>query len=225
MIITIDGPAGTGKSTVARAVADRLGYDFLDTGAMYRAVGLEAVRRRANLEDVREVSFIARHVRIEFDWADHPPGVLLNGERVGHLLRGGEATRAASYVAAVPAVRELLVRQQREIGAGRPDLVTEGRDQGSVVFPEAGLKFFLDASPAERARRRVAQLRHRGEIVDYNEVLGQIVARDTRDSSRSVGPLVVPKDAEVIDTTQLTEDQVVDRIVSRAQRRKEAVAR
>jgi cytidylate kinase len=225
MIITIDGPAGTGKSTVARAVADRLGYDFLDTGAMYRAVGLEAVRRQANLEDVREVSFIARHVRIEFDWAGHPPGVLLNGEPVGHLLRGGEATRAASYVAAVPAVRELLVRQQREIGAGRPDLVTEGRDQGSVVFPEAGLKFFLDASPAERARRRVAQLRHRGEIVDYNEVLGQIVARDTRDSSRSVGPLVVPRDAEVIDTTQLTEDQVVDRIVSRAQRRKEAAAR
>ena len=218
MIITIDGPAGTGKSTVARAVADRLGYDFLDTGAMYRAVGLEAVRRQANLEDARELSYIAKHVRIEFDWSQHPPGVLLNDEPVAHLLRGGEATRAASYVAAVPAVRELLVRQQRQIGASRTDLVTEGRDQGSVVFPDAGLKFFLDASPAERARRRVAQLRHRGEIVDYGEVLKQIVARDTRDSSRSVGPLVVPKDAEVIDTTKLTEDEVVDRIVSRARR-------
>ena len=225
MIITIDGPAGTGKSTVARAVADRLGYDFLDTGAMYRAVGLEAVRRQADLEDARELSYIAKHVRIEFDWSQHPPGVLLNGEPVAHLLRGGEATRAASYVAAVPAVRELLVRQQRQIGASRTDLVTEGRDQGSVVFPDAGLKFFLDASPAERARRRVAQLRHRGEIVDYGEVLKQIVARDTRDSSRSVGPLVVPKDAEVIDTTALTEDQVVDGIVARVRSRKEAAAR
>ena len=225
MIITIDGPAGTGKSTVARAVADRLGFAFLDTGAMYRALGLEAVRRQADLEDGRELAFIARHARIEFQWDEHPPGVLLNGEPVGHLLRGGEATRAASYVAAVPAVRELLVRQQRQVGQERPDLVTEGRDQGSVVFPDAALKFFLDASPAERARRRVAQLRHRGEIVDYNEVLKQIVARDTRDSGRAVGPLVVPKDAEVIDTTQLTEDQVVERMVARARQLKEAATR
>ena len=225
MIITIDGPAGTGKSTVARAVAEALGLDFLDTGAMYRAIGLEALRRNANLEDVRELAYIARHVKIEFDWAGHPPGVLLNGEPVGHLLRGGEATRAASYVAAVPAVRELLVRQQQQIGRERPDLVTEGRDQGSVVFPGAGLKFYLDASPAERARRRVAQLRRRGEVVDYGEVLNQIVARDTRDSGRAVGPLVVPKDAEVIDTTELTEDKVVDRIVHRARQRKEAAAR
>ena len=225
MIITIDGPAGTGKSTVDRAVADRLGFAFLDTGAMYRALGLEAVRRQADLEDGRELAFIARHARIEFQWDEHPPGVLLNGEPVGHLLRGGEATRAASYVAAVPAVRELLVRQQRQVGQERPDLVTEGRDQGSVVFPDAALKFFLDASPAERARRRVAQLRHRGEIVDYNEVLKQIVARDTRDSGRAVGPLVVPKDAEVIDTTQLTEDQVVERMVARARQLKEAATR
>ena len=225
MIITIDGPAGTGKSTVARAVADQLGFAFLDTGAMYRAIGLEALRRNANLEDARELTYIARHVKIEFQWDQHPPGVLLNGEPVGHLLRGGEATRAASYVAAVPAVRELLVRQQQQIGRERPDLVTEGRDQGSVVFPDAGLKFYLDASPAERARRRVAQLRHRGEIVDYNEILSQIVARDTRDSGRAVGPLVVPREAEVIDTTKQTEDEVVQRIVSRARQQREAAAR
>ena len=225
MIITIDGPAGTGKSTVARAVAEQLGYDFLDTGAMYRAIGLEALRRRADLEDARELTYIARHVRIVFEWDQRPPGVLLNGEPVGHLLRGGEATRAASYVAAIPAVRELLVRQQQQIGRQRPDLVTEGRDQGSVVFPDAALKFYLDASSPERARRRAAQLRHRGEIVDYNEILGQIVARDTRDSGRAVGPLVVPKDAELIDTTEMTEDEVVERIVSRARRRMEAAAR
>jgi cytidylate kinase len=227
MIITIDGPAGTGKSTVARAVAEALGYDFLDTGAMYRALGLEALRRRANLEDARELAFQARHAKIDFVWDERPPGVLLNGERVGHLLRGSDATRAASYVAAVPAVREILVRQQQEIGRQRPDLVTEGRDQGSVVFPDAALKFYVDASPAERARRRVAQLRKRGEVVDYNEVLGEIVARDTRDSGRAVGPLVKPDDAVLIDTTELSEEQVVDRIVSlaRARQRKEARAR
>jgi cytidylate kinase len=217
MVITIDGPAGTGKSTVALALARRLGFDFLDTGAMYRAVGLEALRRNANLEDPRELAFIARHARIDFDWSKHPPGVVLNGEPVGHLLRGGEATRAASYVAMVPAIREMLVAQQQRIGRERPNLVTEGRDQGTVVFPTAEFKFYLDATPHERARRRAAQLRARGEIVDLNEILGQIVARDTRDATRSVGPLSVPPDAEVIDTTELTQDQVLERMAQRAQ--------
>ena len=217
MVITIDGPAGTGKSTVALALARRLGFDFLDTGAMYRAVGLEALRRNANLEDPRELAFIARHARIDFDWSKHPPGVVLNGEPVGHLLRGGEATRAASYVAMVPAIREMLVAQQQRIGRERPNLVTEGRDQGTVVFPTAEFKFYLDATPHERARRRAAQLRARGEIVDLNEILGQIVARDTRDATRSVGPLSVPPDAQVIDTTELTQDQVLERMAQRAQ--------
>jgi CMP/dCMP kinase len=215
MVITIDGPAGTGKSSVALAVAERLGFDFLDTGAMYRAIGLSALRREVKLDDPRELTFVARHAKITFDWDKHPPGVYLNGEPVGHLLRGGEATRAASYVAVVPAIREQLVAQQQQIGRERGNLVTEGRDQGTVVFPHAELKFYLDASPAERARRRVAQLRHRGEIVDYQEILNQIVTRDHRDASRSVGPLAVPKDAEVVDTTTLTQDQVIEHIVSR----------
>ena len=166
MIITIDGPAGTGKSSVAQAVARRLSFDFLDTGAMYRAVGLAAVRRGAGLQDPRDLAFVAKHARVEFDWSKAPPGVLLNGEPVGHLLRGSEATTAASHVATVPSIREQLVRQQRQIGLERPNLVTEGRDQGTVVFPDATLKFYLDATPAERARRRAAQLRARGEIVD-----------------------------------------------------------
>jgi CMP/dCMP kinase len=219
MIITIDGPAGTGKSTVAQAqaLAQRLGFDFLDTGAMYRAVGLEALRRNASLEDPRELTFIARHIRIDFDWAKRPPLVMLNGDVVGHLLRGGEATRAASYVAVVPAIRELLVAQQQRIGRERDNLVTEGRDQGTVVFPAAEFKFYLDASPQERARRRAAQLRARGEIVDVNEILSQIVARDTRDASRSVGPLAIPADAEVIDTTGLSQQDVVDRMIARVQ--------
>ncbi len=213
MIITIDGPAGTGKSSVALAVAERLGFDFLDTGAMYRAIGLEALRREADLSDARELAFIARHLKIEFDWSKHPPTLILNGEHVGHLLRSGDATRAASYVAVVPAIREMLVSQQQQIGQQRGKLVTEGRDQGTVVFPRAQFKFYLDATPQERARRRVAQLRGRGEIVDYNEVLSQIISRDHRDASRAVGPLAVAADARVVDTTSMTEEQVVHHII------------
>ena len=216
MIITIDGPAGTGKSTVAQAVAERLGFDFLDTGAMYRAVGLEALRRQANLYDPRELAFIAEHCRIEFDYRSRPPGVLLNGQPVGHLLRGTDATSAASHVAVVPAIREQLVHQQQEIGRRWPNLVTEGRDQGSVVFPDAALKFFLDASPQERARRRIVQLRARGEIVEQGEVLHEIIARDERDRNRPVGPLRPPQGAEIIDTTSLSEADVIERIVYRA---------
>jgi cytidylate kinase len=222
MVITIDGPAGTGKSSVALAVADRLNSKLLDTGAMYRAVGLEALRRQTNLDDPRELTFVARHAKIEFDFSRHPPGVLLNGEPVGHLLRSGEATRAASYVAVVPAIREMLVLQQRQIGKKLGSLVTEGRDQGSVVFPDADVKFYLDATPQERARRRVAQLRARGEVVDYNEILSGIVSRDHRDANRTVGPLAIPRDAIVIDTTPLTEDQVVDRIVEEVHARRTA---
>jgi len=216
MILTIDGPAGTGKSTVARLVAQRLAFDFLDTGAMYRALGLAALRRKADLNDCRELAYLARHTRIQFDWAQNPPGVLLNGEPVGHLLRGSDATNAASYVAAIPAIRELMVAQQRQIGLERTNLVTEGRDQGSVVFPDAELKFYLDAAPAERARRRAAQLRARGEIVDSARLLADIMERDARDKGRDVGALRIPEGAETIDTTDMGEDQVVEQIVARA---------
>jgi CMP/dCMP kinase len=219
MIITIDGPAGTGKSTVAQTIAERLGFDFLDTGAMYRAIGLEALRREADLENHRELAFIAKHAGIEFDWSHRPPIVLLKGEPVGHLLRGAEATRAASFVAVVPEIREILVREQQRIGRSRPSLVTEGRDQGTVVFPEAQLKFFLDATAAERARRRVAQLRSRGEIVDYQEILAQIEERDTRDRSRKIAPMRPADDARVVDTTTLSQQQVVDIIISAANER------
>jgi CMP/dCMP kinase len=218
MIITIDGPAGTGKSSVALAVAEGLGFDFLDTGAMYRAIGVAALRKQINLEDSRELAFVARHTRIEYDWSKHPPGVLMNGEPVAHLLRGAEATRAASYVAGVPAIRQVLVKQQQQIGRSRPNLVTEGRDQGTVVFPDAELKFYLDATPAERARRRVQQLRARGEIVDYQEILNQIESRDQRDKSRRVGPLAVAADAKVVDTTRMSQSDVIDLMVSQAQR-------
>jgi cytidylate kinase len=135
--------------------------------------------------------------------------------RWGICFGGAEATRAASYVAVVPAIRAQLVEQQQKIGRSRTNLVTEGRDQGTVVFPDAELKFYLDASPQERARRRVHQLRARGELVDPQEILNQILARDHRDSTRATGPLARAADAELVDTTKLTEQEVIDRIVSR----------
>ncbi|HWE01293.1 MAG TPA: (d)CMP kinase [Tepidisphaeraceae bacterium] len=213
MIVTIDGPAGTGKSSVAMAIADRLGFDFLDTGAMYRAIALEALRRNANLQDVRELTFVAKHCRINFDWSKRPPGVRLNDEPVGHLLRSGDVTRAASSIAVAPAIREQLVAEQQRIGREHGNLVTEGRDQGTVVFPQAPFKFYLNATAAERARRRVAQLRARGEIHDFHEILHQIVARDHRDATRAVGPMAIPDGAVVIDTTSITQEQVVNMIV------------
>jgi cytidylate kinase len=217
MIITIDGPAGTGKSTVALAVAERLSFDFLDTGAMYRAIALAAIRRQTDLQDARALTYVARHARIEFDWLVHPPSLYLNGEPVGHLLRAGDTTQAASFVAVVPAIRELMVTQQRQIGQERGNVVTEGRDQGTVVFPHAELKIYLDADPHERARRRVAQLRGRGETVDSNAILQDIISRDRRDATRSVGPLAIPTDAAVIDTTLLAEPQVVESIVAKVE--------
>jgi cytidylate kinase len=217
MIVTLDGPAGTGKSSVAQQVAGRLSFDFLDTGAMYRAIAYEALRRGANLADARELAFVARHCRLAFNWSTSPPTLLLNGEPLTHALRSGQTTQAASAIAVVPAIRELLVAQQQAIGRQRPNLVSEGRDQGTVVFPDAALKFYLDATPQERARRRVAQLRARGEIVNPEEILAEILVRDQRDSTRAVGPLRPAADAVTIDTTSLTQAQVVDQIVRRVQ--------
>ena len=143
-IVTIDGPAGTGKSSVARAVAKALGFDFLDTGAMYRAVGLAAHRREADLEDARELAYVAEHCRIDFDWDRDPPALILNGEDVGHLLRGGEATRAASFVAVVPAIRDRLVEQQRQIGR-------EHAARAGLGSPRGGTRA-ASSSPTPRRR-------------------------------------------------------------------------
>ena len=216
MIITIDGPAGTGKSTVAQTVADVLGFDFLDTGAMYRAIGFEVLRRNAPLDNPREIAFIAAHCRIEFDYATKPPGVILNDQPVGHFLRAKDISSAASFVAVVPKVRDLMVHQQQAIGRARPNIVTEGRDQGTVVFPEARLKFFLTASADERAHRRARQLSARGENVEYAEILKDIVARDYRDTHRAVGPLRPSDDAIKIDTTHLSLQEVAKQIIAQA---------
>lgn len=213
MVITIDGPAGSGKSTVAEEVARRLGLSFLNTGHMYRAIGLAARRREIDLTNQIELAYVAKHAKIEFDWSKYPPPVILNGERVTHLLGGRDVSEAASYVALVPAIRDQMVKQQREIGAQLRDLVTEGRDQGTVVFPTAEFKFYVDASPDERARRRFVQLRNRAEQIDYKEILDQILVRDKRDRERLVGPLEKPKDALEIDSTHLSFEDVVRHII------------
>ncbi|MCC6238946.1 MAG: (d)CMP kinase [Phycisphaerales bacterium] len=212
MIITIDGPAGTGKSTVAQRVARELGFDFLDTGAMYRSVGLEALRQNIDLEDASQLERLTRDCHIEFNWSTQPPQILLNAQPVESLLRSPEVTRAASYIATVPAVRQLLVQQQQRIGHQRPNLVSEGRDQGSVVFPDAQRKFYLDATPHERAQRRVNQLRQQGKTADVDEVLRQILDRDERDRNRRAGPLVAAPGSTIIDTTHLSLQEVVQEI-------------
>ena len=219
MVITIDGPAGSGKSTVAEEVARRLGLSFLNTGHMYRALGLAARRREVDLTNQIELCYVVKHAKIEFDWSKYPPPVILNGEKVTHLLGGRDVSEAASYVALVPAVREMMVKQQRQIGEQVGDLVTEGRDQGTIVFPDAAFKFYVDASPEERARRRFVQLRNRAEPIDYKEILDQILARDKRDSQRLVGPLEKPKDAIAIDSTQLSFEDVVRSIIGMVESR------
>ena len=219
MIITIDGPAGTGKTSVSQDVAQRLGYDLLDTGAMYRAIGLAALRAGISLDDAGALGALAERVRVDFDWSVRPPIVRLDGVVVAELIRTEQVSNAASKVAVVPRVRLAMVGLQQEVGRVRPDLVTEGRDQGTVVFPRAGLKIYLDAAASQRATRRQLQLEAKGETVDYDKLLAQICERDTRDSSRSHSPLCAADDACVIDTTALSQKEVAARIVEFAQAR------
>ena len=197
MVIAIDGPAGAGKSTVARAVARRLGYTYLDTGAMYRSVAL------ASLERGVEPSEVAPTLRIE-PTADR---VLLDGRDVTTAIRTPEVSEAASKAAAEPAVRAAMVGEQRRL-LGDGNWVAEGRDIGTVVAPDAKLKVFLTADPAERARRRAAEIG-----ADVQTVLAEQTIRDERDTTRVDSPLLAADDAVTVDTTGLTIDEVVDRIV------------
>ena len=209
-VVAIDGPVGSGKSTVARRVAERLGYLYLDTGAMYRAVGLLATEAGADLSDESVVVPIARDARLRFDG----DGRLWAGDRdVSGLIRTLEMGAAASVVSVLPGVRELLVDRQRELGAGA-DIVMEGRDIGTNVFPDAEVKVFLTARPEVRAARRAAELQAKGEDVDETEVLAALNERDRRDSEREVAPLRKAEDAVEVDTSGLTLDEVVDAVVA-----------
>lgn len=208
MIVTIDGPAGAGKSTVARALAERLGFRFLDTGAMYRAVALAALRRQVPLDDASALAALARQIALRFESGR----ILLDGEDVSHAIRTPEVTRATRYAADNPGVRSRLVELQR-LAAADLDVVTEGRDQGTVAFPHARCKIFLTASAEERARRRVADLRSRGQPADFAQVLADQRERDQRDRSREVGPLAPADDAVHVVTDGLSEAQVVERLL------------
>jgi cytidylate kinase len=210
MIVTIDGPAGSGKSTVARRLACKLGVDFLDTGAMYRAVAAETLDREIDPADFDAVAELADQLNIRFNWSDDPPSLKVDGRDVTHRLRDADTTRAVSDIAQNGAVRRILVRAQRWIGGHHPRLVTEGRDQGSVVFKNAAVKFYLDARADVRAHRRATELQAAGKQVDEAVILQQIIYRDERDKSRSDGPLICPPDAITVDTSDMTLDQVVD---------------
>lgn len=218
LIITIDGPAGTGKSTVARALAHRLGLDFLDTGAMYRAAAAIAIDADLDIDTHdRLVAEIERR-DLHFDFDTDPPTLLCCGESIMHRLRDEDVTRLVSPIAAIDKLRQEMVKKQRLIGVQHPRLVTEGRDQGSVVFPDADVKFFLYASPRVRAERRANDERRKGIEVDLDAMEKSISERDARDSTRTVAPLTCPADAERIDTSHMSFDQVVDALAAHVSR-------
>lgn len=209
MIVTIDGPAGAGKSSIAKQVAKRLGFEFLDTGAMYRAVTLGAIRAQIELEDKESLIAFTREVQLK--WQDSR--IFLNGDEVTQEIRSPIVTSAIRYVADLPPVRELLSAEQRRIASGR-DMVTEGRDQGSEVFPNAECKIFLTASPLERAKRRQKQLTEVGKRLPLEDVLKAQQQRDEEDQQRPIGALRPADDAVVIESDGMTPDEVIERVLA-----------
>ena len=212
VIITIDGPAGRGKSTVAHRLAERLGLEFLDTGAMYRVAALVSIEQGIDPDDGAALAAALGADGPSFDWAADPPTVLLGTRDVSQRIREQDVGDVVSIVAAQPKLRDVLVRQQRRIAEEHPRLVSEGRDQGSVVFPDAGLRVYLDAAVEVRAERRLGQLIAAGMPADRDRIVSEIRQRDRRDSSRLDGPLVCPPGAVVVDTSDLTLEQVVDEL-------------
>jgi cytidylate kinase len=211
-IITIDGPAGTGKSSVARELAAHIGLDFLDTGAMYRAAAAIVIDHGIDRADIDAIVAKVAGADLHFDWTADPPTILAWDRPIAQRIRDADVTSIVSPIAAIGKLREHMVRKQRIIANQHPRLVSEGRDQGSVVFPDADAKFYLDADPLVRARRRAEQLRAEGRPADEASLLREIIERDRSDSTRHDGPLVCPDDAIVIDTSYMTREQVVQRL-------------
>ncbi|MGH9655703.1 MAG: (d)CMP kinase [Bryobacteraceae bacterium] len=213
IVIAIDGPAGAGKSTLARRVAEKLGYVYVNSGAMYRAVALWALRLGVSLTDMYRLEQLAKAAQIE--WTAEGGRVLLNGDDITEAIREPGISEAASRVSVVQGVRRALVAAQRAIAPDR-SIVMEGRDIGSVVFPEAQVKIFLDADPKERARRRACEWEQEGHVADARAAAGEINVRDRRDRMRTDSPLLQAPDAELVDTTRLSPEQaeeIVLRIV------------
>ncbi len=217
-IITIDGPAGAGKSTVAKKLAHRLGIFYLDTGAMYRALTLKAIRGGIHLEDEQLLADLAKRTRIDFQNHSGGTKVFLDGEDVSEEIRSLEVTNKTFYIARAPAVRAVVVQRQKEIGA-RQSVVAEGRDVGTVVFPQAPHKFYLDADSEERFHRRIQELKDKGQVINEDRLKVEIQQRDQKDLTRQAGPLKKAEDAVVIDSTHLSAEEVVEEMLRHIQSR------
>ncbi len=211
-IITIDGPSGGGKSTVSRMLAAKLNYTYLDTGAMYRAVGLQARQLGVDLADEDQVAAMLADLDLHLEPGDGDTRVVLAGEDVSTAIRSAEMGMVASAISALPLVRQKLTELQQQIAA-RGRVVAEGRDMGTVVFAKARHKYFLDASPGERARRRLEQLHEKGEEAAYDDILAQIVQRDHDDSTRDLAPLKAAPDATHIDSSRMNAQEVLNFIL------------
>jgi len=211
-IVTIDGPAGAGKSTVAKRLAKELNLSYLDTGAMYRALTLKAIRQNINLEDEEALVTLACQTTIDLENHASSLKVLLDSEDVSEDIRTIEVTNKTFYTARAPRVREIMVEWQRAIGS-KKGVVVEGRDVGTVVFPQATNKFYLDANVDERSRRRIAELREKGNDVDADKLTAELKDRDNKDLTRSVGPLKKADDAVLIDSTDFSIDEVVEEML------------
>ena len=206
MNVAIDGPAGAGKSTVAKGTAKELGFIYVDTGALYRGIGLYALRKGKNPASANDVLPLLAEIKEEIRFVCGEQRVFLNGEDVSGLIRTEEVSKAASDVSAIPEVREFLLEMQKDIAA-KNDVIMDGRDIGTVVLPNAELKIFLTAKPEVRAKRRVAQLAEKGIAADFEEVLADVKKRDYNDSHRAAAPLKQAEDAVLIDNTESTLEQ------------------
>lgn len=214
-VVTIDGPSGVGKSTISRRVAAKLGYTYLDTGAMYRAVALKLHQAGIDTGNTKALQTVLDTLDMQLIPAASEKDdvqVILDGENVSDLIRTQEISMLASAVSALKPVRDTLTRMQQQMGA-KGKIVAEGRDTGTVVFPKAAWKIYLDASPEERTRRRVKQLREKGHEVDEQETLAQIIKRDRDDSERTIAPLKAASDAVHINSTDIGPDDVVERVL------------
>lgn len=210
--VAVDGPAGAGKSTVSRAAAKAMGYIYVDTGALYRAVGVNALRNGIDTKDRQAVAESLSDIRVNHVFENGEQKVLLNGEDVSAEIRTPDASMAASDVSAVPKVRDFLFDLQRNI-ASKNNCIMDGRDIGTVVLPNAKVKVFLTASPEERAMRRFRELSEKGSTVKYEEVLEDLIKRDYNDSHREVAPLKQADDAVLLDTTGMTLEQSVESLI------------
>jgi len=213
LIITIDGPAASGKSTAARLLAEKLGASFLDTGAMYRAVTLAAMQADVDMSDEDELLGVMETSEFQFSIRDDKMVVCIDGIDVTEQIRRPQITANARYIASSPKAREKLVQMQRRFAAGREKIVTEGRDQGTVAFSDADIKFYLIADSIERARRRQAELRAKGSDETLEQIQKAIEERDKSDENRTVGPLRPAEDAIVVDTTDLSIEEVVEKLL------------